>query len=110
MANLTREERRARIERDDGALDDDVHHSATTSRGDICYHDDEDCHNLLRADSIETVTRAEAHRRLWPACRLCVLDDADDRNKGPQQASLRHTTDDVDYEFEWDKRHAGGDA
>ncbi|KZX49321.1 hypothetical protein BDK61_2749 [Haloarcula quadrata] len=100
---ITRDERRHRIEQDDGDLDDTVYRVRTSGRGDICYHDDPDCADLT-ADDPADMTRRECHRRLYPACTKCVLDQPHG-GRSDQRPSLRHKLDEVDYEFEWDRKH-----
>ncbi|EMA18985.1 hypothetical protein [Haloarcula argentinensis] len=101
--SITRDERRRRIGKDDGALDDTVYRVRTGGRGDICYHDDADCADL-QVDDPEDMTRRECHRRLYPPCTKCVLEEPHG-GKSNQRPSLRNTLDEVDYEFEWDREH-----
>lgn len=107
--SITREERRARIQRDDGALDDTVYRERKGGRGDICYHDDPKCDDL-RTDDPAELSREHCHQCVYPACSNCVLEEAQRGRHGEERPALRHRADDVDYEFEWDRKHGGGEA
>ncbi|GGK74328.1 hypothetical protein [Haloarcula sebkhae] len=102
-ATITRDERRRRIEKDDGDLDDTVYRVRTNGRGDICYHDDPECSDLQAHDPVD-MTRQECHGRLYPPCSSCVLNQPQG-GKSDQRPSLRNKLDEVDYEFEWDREH-----
>lgn len=100
----TVDDRRDRVAQDDGDLDDTVYRVSATGRGDICYHNDRDCQEL-RTDDPATLTRREAHKRLYPGCSYCILGISRGRS-GEQTPALRQNLDDADYEFEWDRKHA----
>lgn len=69
---VSREERLARQERDDGAPDDDVYRKR--SHPIRVYHDDRDCHILVQSPGEpKTETRAAAQRAWRAPCRWCVL-------------------------------------
>ncbi|WP_277540249.1 hypothetical protein [Haloarcula laminariae] len=104
----TVDDRRDRVAQDDGDPDDTVYRVRESGRGDICYHDDEDCQELQTDDPAD-MPRREAHRRLYPGCSYCVL--GTDRGRSVENTpSLRHNLDDVDYEFEWDRKHGDGEG
>jgi len=86
MVDITREERVARIELDDGDPDDEVTVSANTTA--TChYHDSPDCPQFGAADHI-TMTRRQAHLAERAPCKTCILETARSNCGEPQGTAL----------------------
>lgn len=91
MTSLTREEREARIERDDGDPEETVHTVARSSQS-MIYHDDPTCQGLFNDATLKAWTREQAQDRTRAPCRYCVLKDASTNTKStgmdPKMAEL----------------------
>lgn len=78
MPTLTRAEREARIARDDGDSDDEVHTSTNwKASAKNAYHEAADCRHLqsVAPENRIECTRGEAQRRGRFPCSECVLDE-----------------------------------
>jgi hypothetical protein len=72
MVKMTREQREARIERDDGDPDDVVFLSSDSGTAKT-YHERRDCRHLQVADAFERLARGECWRQIRAPCKTCVL-------------------------------------
>lgn len=106
MAQLTRDEREARIAQDDGDPDDEVELVVRTEHFGH-YHESEDCEHYRAADRTKTVTRAYCWRHQRAPCKECVLHIAIEQSA--HSKPLRNAINDgeVEYEFQWDREVQG---
>lgn len=74
---MTRDDRLALQEDDDGSPDETVYlgKGGRAGNGTTTYHEDRECSFLGRAETVTTTTREGAWRRWLAPCSHCVLDD-----------------------------------
>lgn len=74
---MTREERLARQEDDEGDSDETVYlgRGGRAGNGTNTYHDNRDCNFLQRAETVTETNRKGAQCRWLAPCTHCVLDD-----------------------------------
>ena len=85
---MNRAERQHRIAKDDGDPDDTVYVKRTRRNNDSKYHESTSCKYIPSGSLTEhrPLPRKVAQDRLFPPCRLCVLNDVEydyNGNTGP---------------------------